>query len=85
MKTCFICNKPAISQYINPPMCQRHHEFSVLCTVTSRTGYEITVGNLEINYERLRFTPCFSTDEIPALLQETAPVQSSFEFGGNLK
>jgi hypothetical protein len=80
MNKCFLCFEPSLPGY-SPPACQRHHDFSLLLAVTRRTGYEINVENLTINFERLRFTPAFTSEEIPALLQEVIPVQLTFEFG----
>lgn len=84
IERCFICNEPVVAKYLNPPLCQRHHDFSVLRMVTRRTGYEITVHNLEINYKRVRFDLSFQIEEIPALLEEMTAKQKTIEFGGDV-
>jgi hypothetical protein len=83
-KNCFVCGIETESDFLSPALCDRHHDFSVLVAVTRRTGYEITVKNLEINYERLRFTPRFPVSDIAALLVETTLQQKPLEFGGDV-
>lgn len=84
MTKCFICDQEAHSPYINPPLCARHHDFALIKAITRRTGFPIDVANLKETYQRVRFTPCFPIEDIPALLAETTPIQQEIEFGGSL-